>query len=138
MWNPCSLTITKSFGSQFCLFWTILLRLHWIFEATTTGNNKSRSENVNWESSMHGHLSTLIVMLQVMQVTILISGIIWSAFPQLLLMQDGPTFRVVTSNSGQHNFGCICHLSLYHFSSVFWGLIHINLVSLYLHHSWWW
>ena len=68
---------------------------------------------------MHGHLSTLIVMLQVMQVTILLPGIIWNAFPQLLLTQDGPTFRVVTSNLEQHNFGCICHLSVYHLSSVF-------------------
>ena len=74
------------------------------FEAT--GNDKVRSANVNWQLNIHRHSSALIVMLQLMQVTILLPGTIWSAFVQLTLTQDGPTLTVVPNNSGQKSFGC--------------------------------
>ena len=45
-------------------------------------------------------------MLQLMQVTILLPGTIWSAFVQFTLTQDGPTLTVVPNNSGQQSFGC--------------------------------
>ena len=76
------------------------------FEATCTGNDKVRSANVNWQLNIHRHSSTLIVMLQLMQVTTLLPGTIWSAFVQLTLTQDGPTLTVVPNNSGQKSFGC--------------------------------
>ena len=75
-------------------------------EAISSGNDKVRSANANWQLNIHGHISTLIVLLQLMQVTILLPGTIGSAFVQLTLTQDGPTLRVVPNNSGQQSFGC--------------------------------
>ena len=71
------------------------------FEAISTGNDKVRSANANRQINIHGHLSTLILMFQLMQVTILLPGKIWSAFVQLTLTQDGPTLTVVPNNLGQ-------------------------------------
>ena len=64
------------------------------------------STNANWQWNIHGHISTLIVMLKLIQVTILLPGTIWSAFVQLMLTQDSPTLTVVPNNSGQQSFGC--------------------------------
>ena len=107
MWNPHSRTNTKSFEVSVVFFFnsstTSSLKY---FEATSTGDDKVRSANANWQLNIHGHLSTLIVMLQLMQVTILLLGTIWSAFVQLTLTQDGPTLTVVPNNLGRQGFGC--------------------------------
>ena len=106
------------------------------FEATSTGNNEVKSANDYWQLNIHGHLSTLIVMLQLMQVIILLPGTVWSAFVQLMLMQMAPHlpwFKITRDNKV---LGVTCHLSFSHDPSVLRGLIRINLVLLYLHHLW--
>ena len=45
-------------------------------------------------------------MLHLMQMAIQLPRAIWSAFPQLMLVKEDPTLRVVPNNSTQHNFGC--------------------------------
>ena len=86
------------------------------FEATSTGNDNVRSANANWQLNIHGHLSTLIFMLQPMQVTILLPATIWSAFVQLTLTQYGPTLTVVRNNSGQQSYGCNLSLIIFPWS----------------------
>ena len=65
------------------------------------------------------HLSTLIFILQLMQVTTLLPGTIWGAFPQLMLKQDSPTLTVIPNNSRQHNFGCNLSFIIFSWSNCF-------------------
>ena len=58
-------------------------------------------------------------MSQLMQVTILLPGTIWSAFVQFTLTQDGSTLTVVPNNSGQQSFGCNLSFIIFSWSKCF-------------------